>query len=160
MGNSKRAAYPNRSKLLDTFHFAYSINVINQQILKDLYLNDGLSASQIATKFNASKSHVLSRLHKLGISDNSSSRRINPKNYRLHNPPYGFHVKNGELKQYRPEAKICQQILKLKNDGQMTFREIGRELESRKYRNRQGKVSWHHSTVSQICNRWNNLNIQ
>ena len=93
--------YPNRSNLSVSFSFVFNINVINPEILRDLYLKQGLSASQIGAKFNASKSHVLSKLQSMGIRKDPIERKFDPKNYRQHNPPYGYQVKNGELKEYR-----------------------------------------------------------
>ena len=151
------SAWTNRSNILDSFDFVFDTNLIKPEIYKELYLKQGLSASQIGLKFNVSKAYILSKLHELGIRKKPTERRLNPQNYRHHNPPYGLHVKDGVLKEYRTEVKVCRLVVSLRNEKSMSFRAIAEELKSRGVRNRQGEVSWHHCAISQIYKRWNQV---
>ena len=69
-------AWTNYPKLLDSFDFVFNINLLNTQIISDLYLKQGLSASQIGAKFNSSKSHVLFKLQSMGIRKDPIERIV------------------------------------------------------------------------------------
>ena len=73
-----------------------------------MYLEEGLSASQLAEALGVSKSHIISRLRKEGIGNGKRGRMTNPSNYRHYNPAYGWKVKDGVLMPNKAELKICR----------------------------------------------------
>ncbi len=122
--------------------------------LRNWYLDDGLSANQIAEKLGVSKTFVLDRLREMGIqSDESGDRLTNPHNYRSSVVPYGFKVNDGKLVPHYPELKICRKVVALVREGH-SFRSVTRELATIGFKNRIGKVNWDHSTVKSIYERW------
>ena len=119
----------------------------------DLYLKEGLSAAQIAQRIGCSKTTVLERLRKQGIS-NGSGRRTNPKNFRLHHPPFGFSKLEGSLVPNKAEMRICRLVVELRDRQKMSTRETAEELMRREIRNRRGVVYWTHVAVGRIFNQW------
>ena len=55
---------------------------------------------------------------------------------------------------YKIEIKICREILKLHNNGNMSANAIARELQKKWFKNRIGGSRWDHSIVISIINRW------
>ena len=120
-----------------------------------MYLNDGLSAKQIAEAIGISKTVVLDRLHAEGIRMKTGKDRVNnPDNYRLHTAPYGWKVKDGKLAPNKAELKICRRVVTLVRQG-LSYNAVAKELTKLGLRGRSGKAHWDHSTVISIYKRWN-----
>ncbi len=60
-------AWKNRSKVSDSFDFNFNIKLIEPDILRNLYQTQGLSAAQVATKLDSSKSSIFTVIHQLGL---------------------------------------------------------------------------------------------
>ena len=145
----------NSSYYIDIIEFSPKPYVVQSSKLLYFYQKKGLSAKQVADELGVSKSFVLERLHELGIRSRSGQNRMmNPENYRHHNPPFGYQVKNGKLLPYKPELKVCRLIVQMIRDKGYGFRETARELEKRGLKNRKGQKKWGHYVVTQIFNRW------
>ena len=66
--------------------------------------------------------------------------------------PFGYQADNGTLKKDRREQRIIALIQKLKAQGN-SLREIGRELQRRRYKTKTGKTTWNPKTVAEILKR-------
>ena len=149
-------AWKNRSKLLDSFDFNFNLNLIEPQIWRDLHQSQGLSAAQIAAKFDAPKSKILSVLHHHGLKcDSLKGRSTRADNYRAPNPPYGYKVLAGKLKTDPVEVKTCRLIVSLVRDKKLTWSAIAAELNRLGAPTRRGgKSQWHRHIVRIVYNRW------
>ena len=143
--------WTNTSYLTDFIQITLSPKHIETAKLVDLYVQKGLSASQIAEKIDSSKQMVLSRLRKAGIRNYPNKGR-SPDNYRFRNPPYGYKVVKGRLLLNSRETKICRLIVGLRNKG-MPWNRIAKELNSRQITSRK-RTPWGHFMVQIIYNRW------
>jgi len=79
----------------------------------------------------------------------------NPNNYRAPIAPYGYKVINCKLSPYKKELKICRLVVTLKNEGDISFNAVAKELAERKVKNRSGKTYWDHKMIQSIYKRWN-----
>ena len=66
--------------------------------------------------------------------------------------PFGYQADNGTLKKDRREQGIITLIKDLKAQGN-SLREIGRELQRRRYKTKTGKTTWNPKTVAAILDR-------
>lgn len=139
--------------LLDFIYFSVKPFQKKFNFYLSLYLEEGLSAAQIADQIGCSKSTVLARLWKHGIR-NFRTHQTHPKNYRQPQPPYGYAVREGKLVINRRELKVCRLVVNLREREKKTFSEIARELAEKKIKNRRGEISWQHVTVANIFKRW------
>ena len=119
---------------------------IKRQFFRDLFLDEGLSAAQIAERVGLSKTAVLERLRRRGIR-NLLGRKTNPNHYRIHEPPYGFRKQEGRLAPCKPELKVCRTVVQMYEEKKWTYSAIGRVLELKGYRNRRGEKRRNHGTV-------------
>ncbi len=123
--------------------------------MQKMYLEEPLSASQIAEKLDVSKTYVLQTLWRYGIERNPhQSHLTNPNNYRHWTAPIGYKVHEGKLVLHQSEVKICRLVVRLARSG-LPFYRIAQELVARKIKNRKGKVSWGHHTIGRIYKNWN-----
>jgi transposase len=122
--------------------------------LKDWYLKDGLSASQIAERLNVSRTFVLARLHEMGIrSESGKDRLTRPENYLCNTPPYGWKIRNRKLISNKQELIICRYAVTLVRNG-YSLRSVAKEITKLEFKNRRGKIHWDHSTIKSIYERW------
>ena len=120
-----------------------------------MYLDEYLSAKQIAEKLGISKSTALKQIHKSGLKKSPKKGCMtDPKNYRFHTAPYGFSIKGGRLVPNTAELRICRRVVNLIRKG-LTYRAVSFELANLGFKNREKKVFWDHSTVIRIYKRWN-----
>ena len=120
--------WKNRSKLLDSFEFTYGLKSIGPQKLLESHEKQALSVAQIAEFYGLDKDSVRKELRKLGVNTLAGlGRMTNPENYRAPNPPYGYRVEKGKLKECLKEKKVCRLIVELKRKD-FSLREIAREL--------------------------------
>lgn len=155
MGNSKLGYDTNTSYLTDFVRISFKPQLLNPHEIRKLYLKEGLSAAQIASRFGVSKSVIVSWVNRLKIGSKSAQGRMtNPNNYRHHNPPYGYKVKDNKLALNKSEMKMCRMVVELMGRKKVGARETARELTVRGYKNRRGKTTWGHLVVQQIFKRW------
>ena len=149
--------WKNRSKLSDSFDFNFNLKLIQAHVWRDLYEKQGLSAAQIAAKFNAPKSSILELLRQHGVQLRSShGHSTRTDNYRAPNPPFGYKVLAGKLKTDPREIKICRLIVSLVRDKKLSWSAATDELNRRRVPTRkQGRANWHRHTVKIVYERWN-----
>lgn len=118
-------------------------------------MEDGLSSTQIARRFQVSRSTILQRLGAMGIKDQPYRERSkNPQNYRMPVPPYGYSVQNGKLVANKSELKVCRLVVELVERNGLQQNAVARELSKRGLKNRAGKTEWNSKTVFNIYKRW------
>ena len=145
----------NTSYLIDFVQITYSAKLLNSEEIRKFYVNDGLSAAQIARHFGVAKSVILARLHDQGIRMGvSAGRSTNPENYRCRVPPYGYSLKAGKLIPSKPELRIARLIVELVARQGKSANWTAQELGRRGYKNRAGRTTWDHSTIRSIFKRW------
>ena len=150
---ARPACRTNRSTMHDRVGFFVKPCLQRPAAFRDLYLNEGLSAAQIAHQTGCSKTFVLNRLRKQGMQ-NGSGRRTDPRNYRLHDTPYGFSKNDGRLVVNKSELRVCRIIVELDASKGVSVRTIGKVLESRGIKNRKGIAVWSYGAVKRILERW------
>jgi hypothetical protein len=152
--NAVRTAPPNALTYVVSFEFYQKPDRLKRELLQDFYVTQGLSLAQIANRLGWAKSTVYKRLSSLGLIEGKNGRAMKSNNFRHHQPPYGFRVQSGKLIPNKAELRICRLIVHFVDEEGMTLRQTATDLESREFKNRFGKVSWHHQTVGKIYKRW------
>ncbi|MBX2986285.1 MAG: hypothetical protein KF802_00165 [Bdellovibrionaceae bacterium] len=126
----------NEFHLVDFITIYFSPKHLDSTEIKRLYVNEALSASQIAGKFGVSKTFIVGVINRLKIGPKSSvGRKTNPNNYRHHNPPYGYAVRNGKLVLNNAEVKICRAVVELMGRKKQGARSAARVLEEKGFKN-------------------------
>ncbi len=147
----------NTGYLVDFIKKTFSAKLLNLEEIRNLYVNQSLSAVQIARHFGVAKSVIIVRLHSLGIREGvNSARSTNPQNYRCRIPPYGFSIRAGKLVPNKAELRVCRAIVELIDRQGKSANWTGQELGRRGYKNRAGRTTWDHSTIRSIFKRWKN----
>ena len=140
---------------IDFIQICLAVKFINNEEVRELYQERGLSASQLASRFKVSRAVIFSRLQEMGISEGTQSgRQTNPQNYRCRVPPYGFAIQSGKLVPNRLEMKICRLVVELVQRQGKGQTETARELSRLGYKNRSGSNIWNSRTVFNILRRW------
>lgn len=127
---------------------------VKPSFIAKLYLEQGLSASQIAVKVGCSKTTVLEKLRSLDIKNGTLGGKKARSHYKTSNPPYGFHYQGSQLVPFPKEVRICRIVVKHINEEQVSFREVARRLSEKGFQNRVGKTNWNHTMVKTIYERW------
>lgn len=143
----------NHSYLTDFISITLLPKQLETSYLVDLYVNKGLSGTQIADMIGASKQMVLGRLRAAKVTGTSSGGR-SPENYRQKSPPYGYKVVSNKLVLNSKEIKVAKLILSLKNRQNMGWYQISKHLTEHGYVTRKG-TAWGHWTVHLVYNHWN-----
>ena len=143
---------PNYCKLPDSFAFtSIKKSGDNQHVenIKNLYLKDGLSSREIASRLDISKSTVLKRLQELGISRTSKVTQGTA--------PFGFKYHGGKIVISTAESKICREISKLRKKG-LSYRKIVEVFQEKQFKRRSGSTKWDHDSIRKIYNNWTKYN--
>lgn len=146
----------NRPYLIDSIKISTTPKLIGTSEIKALYLQNGLSAAQIAEKYGVSKSFVLAVIHQLGVKTGKVGRSTDPSNYRNNSQPYGYAVRDGKLAPNKSEMKICRLVVELRGRRGLSTTQIAMELEKRGFKNRKGRTVWNSNTILNIFERWKN----
>jgi hypothetical protein len=145
----------NTPYLIDFIKVTLSPKLASNEEIRKLYVEMGLSASQIASQLRVAKSFVLARLRGLGIRDDENAKRFtSPENYRCPVPPFGYAVKDSKLVPNKAELRVCHAIMELIDLQGLSSTATAKELSRRKLKNRAGKTSWSHGSVLVIYRRW------
>ncbi|MDP7320876.1 MAG: hypothetical protein QF441_09725 [Bacteriovoracaceae bacterium] len=140
----------------DIIEYSIIPHKISPAFIAKLYLGDGLSSSQIASKLGLSKTAVLERLRSLGIrKGDKKSNPSNKENYQNPHAPFGYKKIDNKIVPNQTEIKICRMIVTAINDEKMSYRATAKLLVSKKIKNRKGEISWGHSVIKSIYERWN-----
>jgi hypothetical protein len=146
----------NRPYLIDSIKISTIPKLIRTSEIKALYLQNGLSAGQIAEKYGVSKSFVLATIHRSGLTTSKAGRSTDPANYRNNSPPYGYLVRDGRLAPNKSELKICRLVVELRGRRGLSTTQVARELEKQNFKNRKGRTVWNSNTILNIFERWKN----
>ncbi len=146
----------NAPYIVDFIEICLKVKLLDLAKIRDMYVVNGLSASQIASHFRVSRASIFTRLHSLGIRNGDGGRAANPDNYRQSVAPYGYCVKDGKLLPSKSEVRICRLVVDLIERQNKTHSEVARELSRLGYKNRAGKKEWNSKTIFNIYNRWKN----
>jgi len=145
----------NTSYLVDFIPICLSAKLLDNEQIREFYVQKGQSAAQIAQHFSVAKSVILARLHGMGIREGiGSGRSTNPENYRCRVAPYGYAVKNGKLVPNKAELRICRQVVNLIQRRGLSANAVAKKLSRQGLKSRSGRAHWDHSTVISIFNRW------
>lgn len=145
----------NTCYLTDFIRISLSPKLLNPDEIRNLYVEKGQSAAQIASHFGVSKTVILARLHALGIREIvRTGRSTNPENYRCRVAPYGYSVRAGKLVINKLELLICRTVVDLIKRTGISANAASKELVRRGYKNRAGNMAWDHTTVRSIFERW------
>lgn len=118
-------------------------------VLRDLYLNKDLTASQIAKQFCSTPRSVKYYLHKFRIRKNKNPGRSRQ------NLALGKKLKNGKLVDHKQELRTIKTISDLYLKQQLSTRKIAEILNTLKVpTKRQGK-NWDHSTIISVLKNQN-----
>ena len=140
---------------IDFIQICLAVKFINNDEIRELYQEKGLTANQIASRFKVSRAVIFCRLRELGINEGQiAARSTNPKNYRCRVPPYGFAISAGQLIPNRLEMKICRLVVQMVQREGKGHTETARELSRLGYKNRSSSATWDSKTVFNILKRW------
>ena len=139
---------------IDFFNFYPLPCGVKSKTFTELYEKYKLSTKQIAERIGVSKTTVLTKLKKSGISSRGTSESLtHPENYRSSNPPFGFRVIDGRLVENKQEIRICRKVIRMKNEG-LSFSAISHHLVKEGIKNRKKTTYWCHKQIKRIYNYW------
>lgn len=145
----------NPSYYVDFIPFHVNSKLLNFDKIRNLYLNQGFSAAEIAKQNGTVKSVILGILHRMGVRLGSGGRPLNdPENYRGKNPPYGYSIKNKKLVINKTELRVCRAVVEMVGRQGINTSRTSKELVRRGFKNRAGRALWDHKTVKLIFERW------
>lgn len=148
----KPGCWTNRPYLIDFIDYPIAAKRIDPLLLKRLYLEEGLTASQIAEQIGASKQMVLVRLRRAGINKTPDSGRRSD-NYRFR-PPFEQRCVKGRLMTHKAEMKLVRLILHLCGNEGKNRATVARTLNRSGYCFRNG-MPWTSLRVRRVFYRWN-----
>ena len=109
--------------------------------IERLYIEQQLSAREIAIKLDCSHNSINAALKKFNM----------PKSEKIRRPKYGRQTPNKSESQINKELKIITLIAKLKNQGK-SLRMIAKYLNNKAVRTPSGDGLWVQSTIKRILN--------
>ncbi len=148
----KARCWTNRSYLTDFIDFPISPKRIDISVFKQLYVEKGLSAAQIAEMVGVSKQMVLARIRRAGIH-RTTGRGRSPDNFRYPEPPFGQKVVSGRLVTCSTEIRVVRLILRLRDTERKEWSEIVSHLNSSGFVSRRG-FPLTRIRVKRIHTRW------
>jgi len=145
----------NQPYYIDFIQICLAVKFINNDEIKELYQEKGLTINQIASRFKVSRTVIQCRLRELRITDCIPVNKLNShQKYRCRVAPYGFAVESGKLVPNRLEVKICRLVVQLVQCQGKTQSEAGRELSRLGHKNLSGNTVWDSKTIFNILKRW------
>lgn len=148
---SRRRANP--FQVSDFIKFVAIPKAVDPAIIRDLYLKNGFTASQIAEQVGLSKPAVLARLHQMGV------RKVHSKgqavdNYRFtQRVPFGKRLVAGRLLDDRKDLKTARYIVELRQRQGLPWKEVVTKVNLSGYRTKKGLL-WKVGTVRMVFERW------
>jgi hypothetical protein len=142
---------PEHLYIEDIIPVRHSPRKSNREEIRRMYLEEGLSASQIGERIELSKQAVLARLRGMGITRHVNQGR-SAHNFRYPYASYGMRIVSGRLVTHAKEMKIARMIVHLR-ERSLSWAEISRHLNAKGLRSRRGH-DWHGVRVRRVHNRW------
>ncbi len=147
----------NHPYYIDFIQICLAVKFINNDEIRELYQEQGLTINQIAARFKVSRTVIQCRLRELRIQQSIPANKLNdPQNYRCRVAPYGYAVESGKLVPNRLEVKICRLVVQLVQRQGKTHSEAARELSRLGHKNRSCNTAWDSKTIFNILKRWKN----
>ncbi|MGE4107321.1 MAG: AsnC family protein [Bacteriovoracia bacterium] len=144
----------NRSKFLYSFTFQSRPYSHKPEKIKKMYLEERMSAREIADELNVSQTHILDRLNRMGIGLKSGKGRMtDPNNYKCPKPPYGWKLRDRKLVPNKAELQICRYVVNRVRQGK-NVAEVQREMTQKNFKNRNENSNWDHKAVMNIYKKW------
>jgi hypothetical protein len=130
--------WTNRSQVSDFLNFIPIPRAVNSAHIRDLYLKNGFTASQIAERVGLSKPVVLARLHQMGIRKKSGKGET-VDNYRFaQRVPFEKQLENGRLMDDRKEIKTIRLIVDLRKRQTLPWTDVVSKLNTAGHRTKRG----------------------
>ena len=117
----------------------------DESFLHKQYVEEGLSASQIARDLSISKSAILNVLKKAGIELANEPRPTQRRGQML----YGKKVVNGKVVDHFGEMQNIEKMIQLRNDG-YSYHKIASILNTMNVATKSRKAKWQGATVMKI----------
>lgn len=151
MEETRRRA--NQQQVSDFIRFVAIPKAVDPTKIKQLYVESGLTASQIAEQVGLSRPAVLARLHQMGIRKTQDKGQA-PDNYRFtQRIPFGKRLVAGRLIDDRKDLKTARYIVELRQRQSLPWNEVVRKLNLQGYKTKKG-LPWKIGTVRMVFERW------
>ena len=145
----------NQAYYIDFIQICLAVKFINNDEIRELYQEKGLTINQIASRFKVSRTVIQCRLREMRTKESIPANKLNdPQNYKCRVAPYGFTVESGKLVPNRMEVKICRLVVQLVQRQGKSHSEAGRELSRLGHKNRSGNINLDSKTIFNILKRW------
>lgn len=148
----KAGCQSNRPYLFDYIEFLSSIKMLDSSVLRENYLEKGLTATQLGELYGVSKQAILARLRRVGVM-RTKGRGRSSANYRYKNPPYGYKITKGRLVISKNELRVVSKILRTKDENELSWEAVARRLNDDGLRTRNGYL-WSRAGIKRIYSRW------
>jgi hypothetical protein len=138
--------------LSDFIPLTHSPRKTDRFLLRDLYLREGKTASQISEQTGLSKQAVLARLRSAGVRK-TADRGRSPDNFRYPVPPYGYRINEGRLVASPREMKVARLIVEMRDRQKADWAAIVQRLNEKGFRSRTGLL-WNRVRVKRVHRYW------
>ncbi len=143
----------NRYQISDFIKFVVIPKAVDPAKIKDLYLKDSLTASQIAERVGLSKPAVLARLHQMGVR-NQQSRGAQSDNFRFpQKVPFGKRLVNGRLIDDRRELKAARLIVERRHRQNLPWNEVMCRINMAGFKTKRG-LPWKIGMLRAVFAKW------
>lgn len=145
--------WTNYDQVSEFINIAINLQVVNSTFLKHLYLEKGLTASQIATEYGLSKAAVLGRLSQMKIR-NCPGKGRSDDNFRFpHHVPFGKRLVDGKLVEDKKEMKTARLIVDLRDRKGIPWDDIVTRLNKDGLKTKRGLL-WKRGIVRMVHANW------
>ena len=138
-------------QLCDTIQFFVTSPFLSEDFLREKYLVQGLSTTQIAKAIGSASSTVLKYLRKFNIPVRKPSQSIRGKRKGF-GLPYGKRIVKGELVNLKKEQEGIEKMKALREEG-YSYWKIAAIFNSIKIPTQTGKGKWYARTIQQILEK-------
>ena len=145
--------WTNYAQVTDFINIIINLQVVNSSLLRNLYVEKGLTASQIAAEYGLSKAAVLGRLSQMKIQ-NCAKKGRSADNYRFpYHVPFGKRLVAGRLVEDGKEMKTVRIIVDFRDRKRYQWKEIAAHLNGEGLKTKRG-LRWKIGTVRMIHANW------
>lgn len=129
------------------FEFPVTPLYLNQEYLQKKYVDENLSADEVASEIGCAMSTVLKHLKKYGILVRESGENIRPKRHL----PFGKKIVGRSVEDHKREQEVLKQVKELRDQGHRYWK-IVKILNTLKVRTKTGRGRWHARSVMAVLN--------
>lgn len=134
--------------LRDTIDYQWQAPYKNKELLYQKYIEEQLSALEIANRFCCSKSTILKHLKKFDIEIRDTGKSINKKK----GLAYGKRIEKRQQMAHKREQANIQKMRELRGKG-YSFHKIAEILNTMKVPTKTRKGKWHGRVIWEILKR-------